>query len=63
MKLLAALILTAAALATPSASAHFAAFIDGIHWGFAVDATTAMAAEEQAEAECERKAQSGDCVI
>ena len=61
MKLLAALILTAAALATPSASAYLATYRDGIHWGFAVDATTAMAANQQAEMECEMKAQSGNC--
>ena len=63
MKLLAALILTAAALATPSASAHLAAARDGIHWGFAVDATTSMAATTLAINECERKASSGNCAI
>ena len=53
---LTALILTAAALATPSASAHLALSTDGIHWGFAVDATTQIAANNQARMECERKA-------
>ena len=60
---LTALILTVAALATPSASAFMAAFRDGIHWGFAVDATTTMAAEEMAMEECENNAgNSGNCV-
>ena len=62
---LTALILTAAALATPSASAYLAIARDNIgNWGFAVDATTSMAAQTSATNECERKAaNSGDCAI
>ena len=63
-QLLTALILTAAALATISASAYLAAFRDGIgNWGFAVDAPDLATAEQQARDECETQAgNSGDCV-
>ena len=61
---LTALILTAAALATPSASAYLAGATDGTYWGFAVDATTAMSAQTIAIAECEGKAGTpNNCAI